>query len=303
MTETSVLVTTGLGRRYGKRWALRECSLDLPAGHVIGLVGPNGAGKTTLLHLAAGLLEPSAGRIRVFGSPPTAPELLPRVGLVAQEKPLYSRFTVADTLAMGRWLNPRFDTARAEAHVRRADVSPGQRVGQLSGGQRAQVALAVALGKSPDLLLLDEPVANLDPLARRQFMQALLEHAAATGMTIVLSSHLLADLERACDYLVLLSASRVQLSAPTDDLLAEHRVVTGPAASVNSCAAAHTVVQSSGTDRQATLLVRGVCSSPDPMVTVRPVALEELVLAYMSTPLAGAKPALALAGPNRETAQ
>jgi ABC-2 type transport system ATP-binding protein len=298
MTETSALVTAGLGRRYGARWALRECDLDLPAGHVIGLVGPNGAGKSTLLHMAAGLLRPSAGSIRVLGVPPGTPDVLARIGLVAQDKPLYSRFSVADTLAMGRRLNPRFDTARAEAHVDRVGISPAQRVGQLSGGERAQVALALALGKNPELLLLDEPVANLDPLARRQFMQVLLEHAAETGMTVVLSSHLLVDLERACDYLVLLSASRVQLSATTDDLLAWHRIVSGPAANVNAFAAGHTVVQSSGTDKQATLLVRGACTTADPTVTVRPVALEELVLAYMSTPLAGATPALA--GPNRE---
>ena len=300
MTEPSALVAVGLGRRYGRRWALRECDLDLPAGHVIGLVGPNGAGKTTLLHLAAGLLTPTAGTIRVLGASPTDNTLLPRVGLVAQDKPLYTGFTVADMLAMGRWLNPNFDREGADAHVRRVGISPAQRVGQLSGGERAQVALAVALGKNPELLLLDEPVANLDPLARRQFMQVLLEHAAATGMTVVLSSHLLADLERACDYLVLLSASRVQLSASTDDLLAQHRVVTGPAANVHACAAAHAVVQSSGSDRQTTALVRGACSTSDPQVTVRPVTLEELVLAYMSTPLAGAKPALALAGPDRE---
>jgi ABC-2 type transport system ATP-binding protein len=300
MTETSALVAVGLGRRYGRRWALRECDLDLPAGHVIGLVGPNGAGKSTLLHMAAGLLRPTTGTVRVLGSPPGEPAVLPRVGLVAQDKPLYGRFTVADTLAMGGWLNPRFDTARAEAHVARVGVSPAQRVGQLSGGERAQVALAVALGKNPELLLLDEPVANLDPLARRQFMQVLLEHAATTGMTVVLSSHLLADLERACDYLVLMSASRVQLSAPTDDLLAQHRVVTGPTANVTALATGHAVVQSSGTDRQTTLLVRGACPTADPTVTVRPAALEELVLAYMSTPLAGATPALALAGPNRE---
>jgi ABC-2 type transport system ATP-binding protein len=160
--------------------------------------------------------------------------------------------------------------------------------------------LALALGRNPELLLLDEPVANLDPLARRQFMQVLLEHAAATGMTVVLSSHLLVDLERACDYLVLLSSARVQLSAPTDELLAQHRLVSGPSANVNALAAGHTVVQSSGTDRQATLLVRGRCSTADPLVAVRPVGLEELVLAYMSMPLAGATPALALIGTDRE---
>src|SRR5712691_3463778 len=162
---TAAIETVRLGRRYGRRWALQECSLSLPAGHVIGLVGPNGAGKTTLLHLAVGLLTPSTGEVSVLGAPPCAPGTRGRVAFVAQDKPLYPRFTVADTLRMGGWLNPGFDGARATAHLTRLGIALHQRVGWLSGGQRAQTALALALGMRPELLLLDEPAANLDPLA------------------------------------------------------------------------------------------------------------------------------------------
>jgi ABC-2 type transport system ATP-binding protein len=292
---TPAIETIGLGRRYGRRWALRECSLNLPPGHVIGLVGPNGAGKTTLLHILTGLLEPTTGLARVLGGAPRDLQTLRRVGFVAQDKPLYGWFTVDDMLRMGGWLNPSWDRASALAHLAGLDIPLDQRCGSLSGGQRAQVALAVALGKRPDLLLLDEPVANLDPLARRQFMQVLLEHVAATGMTVVLSSHLLADLERAWDYLVLLSASRVQLSATTEELLHQHRMAAGPPQKVQAIEAAHTVVQSSITDRQAHLLIRTRGPVHDPDWAARPASLEEIVLAYMSQPLAGATPALTLA--------
>jgi ABC-2 type transport system ATP-binding protein len=176
----------------------------------------------------------------------------------------------------------------------RFEIPSNQRVGSLSGGQRAQVALSLALGKRPDLLLLDEPVSNLDPLARRQFLQVLLEHTASHGMTVVLSSHLLADLERACDYLVLLSASRVQLCGQVEDLLAAHRLVTGPPARVDALGASHALVESSGTQRQASALIRGGGPIHDPAVTARSVVLEELVLAYMNNPAAGTAPALNL---------
>jgi len=293
---TLTIETTLLGRRYGRRWALRDCSLSLPRGHVIGLVGPNGAGKTTLLHIVAGLLEPTTGQVSVFGTRPRDPRALARIGFVAQDKPLYGRFTVADMLRMGGWLNPRWDRASALARLAGLDIPLDQRCGSLSGGQRAQVALAVALGKHPDLLLLDEPVANLDPLARRQFMQMLLEHVAATGMSVVLSSHLLADLEEAWDYLVLLSASRVQLSAPTDELLHEHRMLSGPPSKADAIAAAHSIVQSSINEHQANMLIRARGPIHDPDWSVRPASLQELVLAYMSAPLAGVAPALSLVG-------
>jgi ABC-2 type transport system ATP-binding protein len=284
---TAAIETAGLGRRYGRRWALRECSLNLPAGHVIGLVGPNGAGKTTLLHLAIGLVAPSAGELSVLGAPPRAPGTRSKVAFVAQDKPLYPRFTVTDTLRMGGWLNPGFDHARASEHLTHLGIPLHQRVGRLSGGQQAQTSLALALGKRPELLLLDEPVANLDPLARREFMQVLMEEVAESGMSVVLSSHLIDDLERACDYLVLISRSRVQLSATTENLLAAHQVLTGPRAHAEAVTASHTVVRASYTDRQATLLINASGPVIDPAFTVRPATLEELVLAYMSQPDTG----------------
>jgi ABC-2 type transport system ATP-binding protein len=290
---TPALEATRLGRRYGKSWALRDCSLILPAGQVIGLVGPNGAGKTTLLSLAVGLLRPSAGEVRVLGGSPRS--ALVEVGFVAQDKPLYRSLTVAETLRMGGWLNPRWDQQLALRRMTRAGIPLQQKVGQLSGGQRSQLALAVALGKRPRLLLLDEPVADLDPLARREFLKVLMEEVADSGMTVVLSSHLLSDVERTCEYLVLLSAARVQLADATEHLLGQHRVVAGPRASATMLEADHQVVQAEYTGRQATLLVRTSRPITDPVWTVRPVSLEELALAYMSAPTADARSATATA--------
>lgn len=279
------LETRQLGRRYGARWALRDCSLQLPAGAVIGLVGPNGAGKTTLLRLAIGSLRPSAGQITVLGRAVTnRADSLAAVGFVAQDKPLYPSFTVAEMLRFGASLNPRWDDAVHRERLIGLGIPVEQRVGRLSGGQQAQVALALALGKRPQLLLLDEPVASLDPLARRQFFQTLMEEVADHQLTVVLSSHLLDDLDRSCDYLVLLSASRVQLSGPTEEFIASHRALTGPAERVPAIAAQHTVVQSETSGRHARLLIRTGGPLHDPAWTVRDVTLEELVLAYMRRP-------------------
>jgi ABC-2 type transport system ATP-binding protein len=279
------LETRRLGRRFGARWALRDCSLRLPAGGVIGLVGPNGAGKTTLLRLAVGALRPSTGEITVLGRAVTdRPGSLAAVGFVGQDKPLYPGFTVAEMLRFGAKLNPRWDDALPRDRLMGLGIPLEQRAGRLSGGQRAQVALALALGKQPQLLLLDEPAASLDPLARRQFFQTLMEAAALHQMTVVLSSHLLDDLDRSCDYLVLLSASRVQLAGPTDELIAGHRVLTGPAGRAHTLHAQHAIVQAEATGRLARLVVRLGGPVHDPVWTAREVTLEELVLAYMSHP-------------------
>ena len=209
---TAVLAARGLGKRYGRRWALRDCTLDIPAGHVVGLVGPNGAGKTTLLHMAVGLLAPTAGAVEVLGRPPAADaEQLARVGFVAQDTPVYSRLTVADHLRFGARLNPGWDAALARRRIEDLDLDLAQQAGSLSGGQRAQLALTLAIAKRPAFLVLDEPVASLDPLARRQFLQSLMEIVAEQGVSVLLSSHLVADLERVCDYLVVLVASHVQV--------------------------------------------------------------------------------------------
>jgi ABC-2 type transport system ATP-binding protein len=279
---------SGLGKRYGRRWALRNTSLRVPAGRVVGLVGSNGAGKTTLLHLAVGLLHASEGRVSVLGGPPGAgSQQLSRVGFVAQDAPLYARMSVADHFRMGARLNLQWDSSVASDLVERLDLDPRQRAGSLSGGERAQLALALAIGKRPELLVLDEPVANLDPLARREFMRSLMG-SAADGLSVVLSSHLLSDIERVCDYLIVLAHGEVRLAGDVDALIAEHRVLTGPRREPLRLPADQAVISERHTERQSNLIVR--CAGPvlDPAWSVAELGLEELVLAYMesSTPLA-----------------
>jgi ABC-2 type transport system ATP-binding protein len=288
---TAVVRAQGLGKRYGAEWALRDCRLELPDGRVAALVGPNGAGKTTLLHLAVGLLAPSSGRIEVFGAEPArSRSVLERVGFVAQETPLYRGFKVAEMLTLGRRLNRRWDETWAEDRLRGLRIPLDKRVGALSGGQRAQVALALALAKRPELLLLDEPVASLDPLARREFLQALMEAVAELGITVVLSSHLIVDLERVCDYLVLLIDSEVRLAGDIEEIVSAHKVLTGPRRSTIGIAGVEAVVDASHTERQTTLLVRAGGPIYDPAWIVQDVALEDLVLAYMGQPTLPARP-------------
>jgi ABC-2 type transport system ATP-binding protein len=287
---TAVLQARGLGKRYRRRWALSECTLAIPAGRVVGLVGPNGAGKTTLLHLAVGLLSPSAGAIEVLGGQPDSdPRHLGRVGFVAQETPTYSALTVADHLRLGAHLNPGWDSQLAGSRIEQLGLDPAQRAGKLSGGQRAQLALTLAIAKRPELLLLDEPVASLDPLARREFLQGLMEVVAEHGVSVVLSSHLVADLERVCDHLVILVASRVRLAGDVDDLLASHHLLIGPRRDLATLPDNQQVISASHTDRQSTLFIRTDAPILDPSWTVEQVSLEDIVLAYMSQ-AAGTRP-------------
>jgi ABC-2 type transport system ATP-binding protein len=279
----AVLETDGLGKRYGRLWALRDCTLKIPAGHVIGFVGPNGAGKTTLLHLAVGLLAPTLGTIEVLGAQPAeSPAQLGRVGFVAQETPTYAGLSVADHLHLGAWLNPSWDSHQAERRIEELGLDPNQRAGTLSGGQRAQLALTLAIAKRPELLILDEPVASLDPLARREFLQHLMEAVAEHELSVLLSSHLVADLERVCDYLVVLAASRVQLTGEVEELLATHHRLTGPLRDPESLPSGQRVIEASHTDVQSTFIVRSASPILDPSWTVEQLSLEDLVLAYMS---------------------
>ncbi|MEV0805192.1 ABC transporter ATP-binding protein [Micromonospora sp. NPDC050200] len=272
-----------LGKRYGRTWALRDCSLRLPAGRIAALVGPNGAGKSTLLHLAVGLLRPDAGTVQVFGeSPYDNPRVLPEIGFVAQDTPLYRDFTAAELVHVGGRINRRWDAALARNRLAQLGIPPNLPVGKLSGGQRAQVALALALAKRPRLLLLDEPVASLDPLARREFLQSLMGSVAESETTVLLSSHLLADLERVSDYLVVLHAARVQLAGPVDDLVAAHRQLIGPRHEDGPIPGVAAVVRTSHTARQSTLLVRTDGQVIDPEWTVHEVTLEDLILAYLA---------------------
>jgi ABC-2 type transport system ATP-binding protein len=280
---SAMIQTSGAGKKYGRQWALRDCTLTIPDGKVVGLVGPNGAGKTTLLQLAAGLLRPTTGTITVLGGQPgTGPAQLAKVGFVAQDAPVYARLPVAGHLRMGAWLNPGWDVELAESRIARLGLDPRQRAGSLSGGQRAQLALTMAVAKRPELILLDEPVASLDPLARREFLQSLMEVVAEQGTSVALSSHLIADLERVCDYLVVLAASRVQLAGGVNELLASHYRLSGPRRDPGTLPAGQEVIEASHTDRQSILLIRSDGPILDPAWTVRPVTLDDLVLAYMS---------------------
>ncbi len=281
----TVIEASGLGKRYGRRQALADCTLAVPAGRVTGLVGPNGAGKTTLLQLAAGLLTPTSGTITVLGERPGGtPAQLARVGFVAQDAPVYPGLSVAGHLRMGAWLNPTWDGELAERRIGQLGLDPRQRAGSLSGGQRAQLALTLAAAKRPELLLLDEPVASLDPLARREFLQGLMETVAEHGASVVLSSHLIADIERVCDYLIVLTGSRVRIAGETEELLASHHRLSGPRRDDRALPASWDVIEESHAGKQSTLLVRTQEPILDPAWTARPVSLEDLVLAYMSPP-------------------
>ena len=280
----TALLATGLSKQYRSGWALRDCNLSIPAGRLVGLVGPNGAGKTTLMHLAIGLLSPTAGEIDVFGwSPRRHPLLvLSRVGFVAQDRPMYRRFSVAEMLRLGRELNPRWDQVAVEARLRRLDIPFDRPVGRLSGGQAAQVALALALGKRADLLLLDEPVVNLDPLARREFLRELVDAVASDGLTAVLSSHVVGELERVCDYLVILANGRIQVMGDIDELLGSHKLLVGPRVDAATTANDASVVEAKHTELESALLVKTNGHVPPPPWRVHDVSLEDLVLAYMA---------------------
>jgi ABC-2 type transport system ATP-binding protein len=287
----NVIEASGLGKRYGGTWALRECALAIPAGHVAALVGPNGAGKTTLLNLAVGLAEPTAGVVTVLGGLPAgSPAALDGIAFVAQDKPLYKNLSAADMLHLTRNLNRRFDQGYAQARLGELGIPLKRKAGRLSGGQQAQLALTLALARRPRLLVLDEPVAMLDPVARHDFMATVLTAVADDGVSVVLSSHVLAELERVADYLILMSRGRVQVTGGIEELLASHRVLTGPAAEAASYAGRPVVHLRRG-EVQAHLLVRATADDPvPPGWEAHPVGLEELVLAYLREPGAAALP-------------
>ena len=252
---TPLLRAAGLGKRYRRRWALRGCTLDIPAGHVTGLVGPNGAGKSTLLGLA-----------------------------VALDTPVYAGLTVAEHLRLGAHLNPRWDAAVARSRIEQLGLDPGQKAGKLSGGQRAQLALTLGLAKRPQLLVLDEPVASLDPLARREFLQELMAAVAEQEISVLLSSHVVSDLERVCDHLIVLVDSEVRVEGDVETLLAQHHRLTGPRRDTSTLPAGQQVVSASSTDRQTTVVIRTDQAVHDPSWAVGSLGLEDVVLAYMAHP-------------------
>ena len=287
----NVIETSGLGKRYGRTWALRDAALAIPAGYVVALVGPNGAGKTTLLHMSVGLTVPTAGQVTVLDSEPAgSPAALDQIAFVAQDAPLYNNLSVADMLHLTRNLNRRFDQHYAETRLGELGIPLKRKTGKLSGGQRAQLALTLALARRPQLLVLDEPVAMLDPVARHDFMASVLTAMTDDGVSVALSSHVLADLERVADYLILLSRGRVQVAGEVDGLLASHRVLTGPAAEADKYAE-RPVVHVRRAEVQAHLLVQANEDDPvPPGWEAHPVGLEELVLAYLREPHAAALP-------------
>ncbi|NBE50338.1 ABC transporter ATP-binding protein [Streptomyces boluensis] len=295
MTDTAI-EAAALGKSYGRRGrALDDCSFRLPAGRICAVVGPNGAGKSTLLALAAGLIRPTTGALTVLGGAPA--DTRPKIAYVAQDKPLYPQLSIADTLRLGAELNPgRWDAELAERVVQEGELDPASRVRTLSGGQRTRVALALALGKRAELLLLDEPMADLDPLARHQLMGTLMAQAAEHGTTVVMSSHIVGELADSCDHLLLVSGGRVRLGGPIDDLVDAHTLVTGrgPVAEL----APHTVVESRATGRGTTALIRPE-GPVGPGWEAQEPSLEDLLLAHLRSPDA---PALLTPGTDPRTA-
>ncbi len=297
--NTWAIETQGLSKRYRRVTALSDCSITVPQGRISALVGPNGAGKTTLLRLLAGLARPTGGAAFVLGGAPRQdPLFLSEIGFLAQEVPLYRRFTAQDHIRVGGHLNRRWDAESVRTRLAGLKIPLGRPVGKLSGGQRAQVALALTLAKRPRVLLLDEPVAALDPLARRHFLATLTAAVAdaAGELTVVLSSHLVTDLERVSDHIILVSSSRVQLCGDTDELLAEHKVLVGPRKDTSALERAHKVVHAVTTPRQARLLVRLNGPVFDPVYEAEDVSLEDLVLGYMGADAPAAYAHLAAVG-------
>nr|WP_202471962.1 ABC transporter ATP-binding protein [Streptomyces sp. SID4921] len=289
----------GLGKRYRRGWALRDCSFRLPAGRICGLVGPNGAGKSTLLGLASRQIAPTEGELRVFGVPVDDPGVMPRFAFLGQDKPMYKRFTVAETLRLGSELNPGWDTAAAERIVRSGDVPMDAAVGTLSGGQRTRVALALAFGKRPDLLLLDEPMADLDPLARDEMGTLLMAEAVERGTTVVMSSHILAELEDMCDYLLVVADGRIRMAGDADALVPAHTLVTGLAedGGLPAALARHTVIEQRVQGRQFQAMLRTDGPLTGDWQVAEP-SLEEVLLAHLRSPDA---PALYTPGARIET--
>jgi ABC-2 type transport system ATP-binding protein len=293
----NVIEAHGLGKRYRAAWALRECTLALPEGHLVALVGPNGAGKTTLLNLVVGLTDPSSGTVSVLGGRrPGSLAALDGIAFVAQDAPLYKNLSAADLLHETRNLNRRFDLSYAEHRLGELGIPLQRKAGQMSGGQQAQLALTLALARRPQLLVLDEPMAMLDPIARHDFMATVMTAVAEDGVSVVLSSHVLAELERVADYLVLVSHGNIQVAGDVENLLAAHRVLIGPASESERYARQWNVVHASIAASQARLLIRhdGTANPAPPGWEARPVTLEELTLAYLREPGAAA-----LSGPAR----
>lgn len=281
--DESAIEARGLGKNYRRGWALRDVSFRLPAGRVCGLVGPNGAGKSTLMSLATSMIRPTTGALRVFGAAPGSKEAALRTAFLSQEKPLFRRFTVAETLRLGHELNPRWDQEVAEGIVRAGEVPLEAKIGTLSGGQRTRVAFALAFGKRPDLLILDEPMSDLDPLVRRELMATLTTEAAEHGTTVLVSSHMLAELEHICDYLLVIANGGLRLAGEVNELRAAHALFVGPADGSSPALAPHRVIESRSDEGRPGVLVR-LGGPVEHGEQAEPPTLEKLLLAYLRSP-------------------
>jgi ABC-2 type transport system ATP-binding protein len=287
--STPALRTDRLGRRYGRVWGVRGCTLEVPAGVIAALVGPNGAGKTTLLEMIIGLLQPTEGQLSVFGETSHAPMAarLGQVGYVAQDHPLYRDFSVADMFHLGRAMNPSWDQKLALARMDALGIPLKRRVKTLSGGQRAQVSLTMALAKRAPLLVLDEPISSLDPVARLEFMREVMAAAAGTGLTVIIASHVVSELERLCDWLIVLTGGHVQLAGPADDLIAAHQLLTVPRATPDAKLPG-LPIHRTDSDRHSTVLVRTdpvrLAAQGHPGWQADSVGFEQLVMAYLQRP-------------------
>jgi ABC-2 type transport system ATP-binding protein len=290
----NAIETSELGKRYRPNiWALHDCTMAIPTERIIALVGPNGAGKTTLLHLAVGLVKATTGSVTVLGGVPAGSlEALDRIAFVAQDAPLYGNLSVAEMLDVAGNMNRHFDWPRAKDRLADLGIALGHKVGKLSGGQRAQLALTIAFSRHPDLLVLDEPLSGLDPLARHDFLASLMIAVAEDNLSVVFSSHVISELERVADYLVVLSGGQVQVMGEISQLVAGHAIVSGPPSDADRIAARFAVVQRQQAGRQTQLLIRTGNSPgvvPDGWESAA-VTLEELVLAYLREPSACALP-------------
>ncbi len=287
-----------VAKRYMRTWALRDCGLTIPAGRVVALVGPNGAGKTTLLNMAAGLMRPTGGRLTVLGGErPGSEAARAGIAFVAQDAPLYRHLPAGDMLRIAANLNLTWDHQRATRRLAELGIPLTRKIGAMSGGQRAQLALTIALAKRPEMLILDEPLASLDPLARHEFMASLMAAVADDGLTVVFSSHVITELERIADYLVVLNQGRLQVAGPVDDLLARHRILTGPGGETLIDSGKYAVVETRRAGAQTHLLVRAATPGepPPPDWLSQPAGLEDLVLGYLRDPGASALQAPAMA--------
>jgi ABC-2 type transport system ATP-binding protein len=294
----NVLECTDLSVRYRRTLALQDCSLSIPGGHIIALVGPNGAGKTTLMNCAVGLVKPTTGTIRVIGGRPAgSSSALAGVAFVAQDAPLYKHMKLKDMISLARSLNRHFDDQLVRERLGQLNIPSTAKVGNLSGGQQAQVALTLALARHPDLLMLDEPLARLDPLARHDFMAMLMAAVSEEGVSVLFSSHVVAELERVADYLVMLANGRLQLAGAIDDVLREHVVLVGPVDEADQLADDLDALSVRRAGRQAELLVRSPGSRIPEHWEVSEVGLEELVLAYLMKPTATSFPGPSLVSP------